>query len=86
MKEDGNPMKVFRSHLLLCGGTGCHASGSLMVKKALVAELVKRNLSEEIKLVETGCNGFCAQGPHHGGLPRGCYLYDDSSRRTCRSW
>ena len=32
-------MKVFRSHLLVCGGTGCHASGSLAVKKALVDEL-----------------------------------------------
>ncbi len=42
-----------------------------MVKKALVAELVKRNLSEEIKLVETGCNGFCAQGPIMVVYPEG---------------
>ena len=56
-------MKLFRSHLLLCGGTGCHASGSLEVKKALIAELEERDLSDEIKLVETGCNGFCAMGP-----------------------
>ncbi|MBE9547717.1 MAG: FAD-dependent oxidoreductase [Proteobacteria bacterium] len=56
-------MKVFRSHLLLCGGTGCHATGSLKVKKALLAELDKRGLSDEIKVVETGCNGFCAMGP-----------------------
>ncbi|MBN2686853.1 MAG: NADH-quinone oxidoreductase subunit NuoF, partial [Deltaproteobacteria bacterium] len=56
-------MKVFRSHILLCGGTGCHASGSLAVKKSLNEELTKRNLSEEIKVVETGCNGFCAMGP-----------------------
>ena len=56
-------MKVFRSHLLVCGGTGCHASGSIAMKKALVDELNKRSLSEEIKVVETGCNGFCAQGP-----------------------
>ncbi|NPU85703.1 MAG: FAD-dependent oxidoreductase [Syntrophaceae bacterium] len=64
-------MKVFRSHLLLCGGTGCHASGSLAVKKALVAELMKRNLAEEIKVVETGCNGFCAQGPIMVVYPEG---------------
>jgi NADH-quinone oxidoreductase subunit F len=56
-------MKVFRSHILLCGGTGCHASGSLNVKKALTEELTKRNLTDEIKVVETGCNGFCAMGP-----------------------
>ncbi len=64
-------MKVFRSHLLLCGGTGCHASGSLSVKKALVAEMAKRNLTEEIKLVETGCNGFCAMGPIMVVYPEG---------------
>ncbi len=64
-------MKVFRSHLLLCGGTGCHASGSLAVKKELVAELDKRGLSEEIKLVETGCNGFCAMGPIMVVYPEG---------------
>ncbi|MEN6331499.1 MAG: NADH-quinone oxidoreductase subunit NuoF [Smithella sp.] len=56
-------MKVFRSHLLICGGTGCQSSGSLAVKKALVDELDKRSLTGEIKVVETGCNGFCALGP-----------------------
>ena len=56
-------MKVFRSHILVCGGTGCHSSGSMSVKANLQAELIKRNLSEEIKVVETGCNGFCAMGP-----------------------
>ncbi|RPJ04423.1 MAG: NADH-quinone oxidoreductase subunit F, partial [Deltaproteobacteria bacterium] len=64
-------MKVFRSHLLLCGGTGCHASGSLLVKKALITELEKRGLSDEIKLVETGCNGFCAMGPLMVVYPEG---------------
>ncbi|MFH1080073.1 MAG: FAD-dependent oxidoreductase [Pseudomonadota bacterium] len=64
-------MKMFRSHLLLCGGTGCHASGSLNVKKVLVAELLKRGLSDEIKLVETGCNGFCAMGPIMVVYPEG---------------
>jgi len=64
-------MKVFRSHILLCGGTGCHASGSLKVKKALSEELSKRNLSEEIKIVETGCNGFCAMGPIMVVYPEG---------------
>ncbi|MCK9391608.1 MAG: NADH-quinone oxidoreductase subunit NuoF [Syntrophales bacterium] len=66
-----NLMKVFRSHLLICGGTGCHASGSLNVKKALVSELIKRKLSEEIKIVETGCNGFCAMGPIMVVYPEG---------------
>ncbi|HUT84319.1 MAG TPA: NADH-ubiquinone oxidoreductase-F iron-sulfur binding region domain-containing protein, partial [Thermodesulfobacteriota bacterium] len=64
-------MKVFRSHILLCGGTGCRASGSLAVKNALTEELAKKNLSDEIKIVETGCNGFCAMGPIMVVYPEG---------------
>ena len=64
-------MKVFRSHLLICGGTGCHASGSIAVKKALTEELDKRGLTDEIKVVETGCNGFCAMGPIIVAYPEG---------------
>jgi len=64
-------MKVFRSHLLICGGTGCQASGSPAVKEALLEELEKRKLTEEIKVVETGCNGFCALGPIMVAYPEG---------------
>ena len=56
-------MKVFRSHLLICGGTGCQASGSLAVKQSLIEEIDKRGLAEEIKIVEKGCNGFCGIDP-----------------------
>ncbi len=64
-------MKVFRSHLLICGGTGCQSSGSHAVKKALLEEVDKRRLAEEIKVVETGCNGFCALGPIMVVYPEG---------------
>ena len=56
-------MKVFRSHILICGGTGCRATGSINVKQALGTELSKQGLADEIRIVETGCNGFCAMGP-----------------------
>ncbi len=56
-------MATYRAELLLCGGTGCHASGSQDVKQALEQELSKRGLDKEIRVVETGCNGFCAVGP-----------------------
>jgi NADH:ubiquinone oxidoreductase subunit F (NADH-binding)/(2Fe-2S) ferredoxin len=48
---------------LLCAGTGCVASGTPKVTAALREELEKRGLSDEIKIVLTGCNGFCAKGP-----------------------
>jgi NADH-quinone oxidoreductase subunit F len=56
-------MKIFRSHILVCGGTGCHSSGSGEVIKTFAFEVEKRALKDEVQIVETGCNGFCAQGP-----------------------
>ena len=56
-------MEKVRSHLMLCAGTGCVASGTTKVKAALEEELAKKGLSEEIRIVLTGCNGYCAEGP-----------------------
>jgi NADH-quinone oxidoreductase subunit F/NAD(P)H dehydrogenase (quinone)/NADP-reducing hydrogenase subunit HndC len=49
--------------LLICGGTGCHATGSIRVKDALEKEIKEQGLEGKAKVVETGCNGFCAMGP-----------------------
>ena len=54
---------TYRSNIMICAGTGCVANGSLKVKDALETELIKRNLQNEVKIVLTGCNGFCAKGP-----------------------
>ena len=56
-------MEKYRANLLMCAGTGCVASGTPKVRDALKAELEKRGLADEIKIVLTGCNGFCAEGP-----------------------
>jgi len=56
-------MEKVRSHLMLCAGTGCVASGTAKVKTALEEELAKKGLDNEIKIVLTGCNGYCAEGP-----------------------
>lgn len=52
-----------KTYLLICGGTGCHATGSLKVKDALLSELATKQLQDKVTVVETGCNGFCAMGP-----------------------
>jgi NADH:ubiquinone oxidoreductase subunit F (NADH-binding)/(2Fe-2S) ferredoxin len=49
--------------LMLCAGTGCVFNKSLEIKEALHKGLKKHGLEEEIQVVLTGCNGFCAQGP-----------------------
>ncbi|MEW6675797.1 MAG: NADH-quinone oxidoreductase subunit NuoF [Nitrospirota bacterium] len=56
-------MAKFRANLMLCAGTGCVASGSLILKDALKEEIKKRGLEEEVRVILTGCNGYCALGP-----------------------
>ena len=62
-----------RTQLMLCGGTGCQASGTGDVQEALEMELEKQGLSEEVKIIETGCNGFCAVGPVMLVQPEGIF-------------
>ena len=54
---------MYRSHVLVCGGTGCTSSGSQQIMEALTAELEKKGLQNEISVVQTGCHGLCALGP-----------------------
>jgi len=54
---------MIRAHILVCAGAGCISSGGNALKDVLAAELKKRGLDEEIKIVETGCMGPCDLGP-----------------------
>lgn len=56
-------MKPYRVNLMVCAGTGCVANHSFEIKKALENEIKKRGLDNEVQVVPTGCNGFCAEGP-----------------------
>ena len=64
---------MIRAHVLICAGTGCTSSGSAAVRKALTAELEKHGLTEEIKMVQTGCFGLCALGPIMIVYPEGIF-------------
>jgi NADH:ubiquinone oxidoreductase subunit F (NADH-binding)/(2Fe-2S) ferredoxin/NAD-dependent dihydropyrimidine dehydrogenase PreA subunit len=65
--------KVFRSHILMCAGTACVSCGSFKVRERLEQELKNRGLDEEVKVVITGCNGFCAEGPIMVVYPEGIF-------------
>jgi len=56
-------LKTYRTHLLVCAGTGCVSCGSFALKDALVDEIARRGLQDEVLVVTTGCNGFCERGP-----------------------
>jgi NADH:ubiquinone oxidoreductase subunit F (NADH-binding)/(2Fe-2S) ferredoxin len=56
-------MAFYRSHVLVCSGASCVLKGANAIKAALVDEIAARNLTDEIKVVETGCLGPCDDGP-----------------------
>ncbi|MGE5620137.1 MAG: NAD(P)H-dependent oxidoreductase subunit E, partial [Sphingomonadaceae bacterium] len=63
----------YRAHVLTCAGSGCKASGSAQVMTELDAEVRRRGLQDEVKLVQTGCRGFCAMGPVMMIYPEGIF-------------
>jgi NADP-reducing hydrogenase subunit HndC len=54
---------MIRSHVLICGGTGCTSSGSKLIQETFAEELKAQGLEDEVKIVQTGCFGLCALGP-----------------------
>ncbi len=64
---------MIRSHVLICGGTGCTSSGSIALRNALEKELEAKELTQEIKIVLTGCFGLCALGPVMIVYPEGTF-------------
>ncbi len=54
---------MYRSHILVCGGTGCTSSGSQQIIRTLKNELKNHKLQDEVAVVKTGCHGLCEEGP-----------------------
>ena len=54
---------MIRTHVLICGGTGCTSSGSVSIQEKFAENIEKYGLAEEVKIVQTGCFGLCAMGP-----------------------
>ena len=64
---------MFRSHILVCGGTGCTSSGSARIVTSFETELKNAGLDQEIKVIKTGCFGLCALGPIVVVYPEGAF-------------
>ena len=64
---------MFRSHILVCGGTGCTSSGSARIVTAFEKELATAGLDKEVKVIKTGCFGLCALGPIVVVYPEGAF-------------
>ncbi|MBR6429497.1 MAG: NAD(P)H-dependent oxidoreductase subunit E, partial [Clostridia bacterium] len=64
---------MIRSHVLICGGTGCTSGGSQAIADNLKVELERLGLQDEIQVIRTGCFGLCAMGPIMIVYPEGTY-------------
>jgi len=66
-------MNGVRTHILVCTGAGCIASGALEVSDAIRKSLSRRGLDGEVKVIETGCLGPCVVGPVAAVYPDGVF-------------
>ena len=64
---------MYRSTVIVCGGTGCTSSGSLKVIEALEKEIAEAGLTEEVRVIKSGCFGLCALGPIVVVYPEGAF-------------
>ena len=64
---------MFRSHIMVCGGTGCTSSGSQKIIEAFNREIAAAGINEEVKVIKTGCFGLCALGPIVVVYPEGIF-------------
>jgi len=72
-KQGGKLMELYRSHVLVCGGTGCTSSKSAQIEKRFNELLKEKGLDNEIKVVKTGCFGLCEAGPIVIVYPEGAF-------------
>ena len=66
-------MDLFRSHVMICGGTGCTSSNSGAVISEFEKLLEEKGLEKEVKVVRTGCFGLCEAGPVCIVYPEGAF-------------
>ncbi len=66
-------MNIYRSQVLVCGGTGCTSSGSMALIDEFEKQLEASKLADEVKIVKTGCFGLCALGPVVIVYPEGAF-------------
>lgn len=56
-------MSNYKTHLLVCGGTGCKASQGALIVEKLKEAIIEKGLDKEVQVITTGCFGFCEKGP-----------------------
>jgi NADH-quinone oxidoreductase subunit F len=61
--SDGQDPETAGRTILVCGGTGCHASDSEDLLANLQRLIARHGLGDRVEAATAGCFGFCEQGP-----------------------
>ncbi len=64
---------MYKSHVLVCGGTGCHSNRSGEIIKQFNRQIKACGLDHDVQVVQTGCFGLCAAGPVVIIYPEGAF-------------
>jgi len=74
-----------KAEIRVCAGTACHASGRAALRTAIDKALADRGLTDKVAVVETGCHGFCEEGPSWWSARRACSTHASHPRTWTRS-
>ena len=66
-------MNIYRSNVLICGGTGCTSSKSDQIQEKMEIKIQELGLEKEVKVIRTGCFGLCEAGPIVVVYPEGAF-------------
>ena len=64
---------MFKNHILVCGGTGCHSNHSGEILTEFAAQAKAQGFENDIQVIQTGCFGLCAKGPVVIVYPEGAF-------------
>ncbi len=63
LQKNTRKKRNYKKEVIVCGGTGCLSSGNEKILESLQKKIKELGKEEEIRIVKTGCVGFCEKGP-----------------------
>lgn len=66
----------YSHYILVCGGSACESSRSVQIYEKLIEESKKAGVYDEVKIIKTGCFGFCEKGPIVKILPEDTFYIE----------
>ncbi|PIE97867.1 MAG: NADH-quinone oxidoreductase subunit NuoF [Treponema sp.] len=66
----------YKHYILTCAGSGCESSKAFKIYENLIEEAKKAGVEDSVKIIKTGCFGFCEKGPIVKVLPEDAFYVE----------